>query len=110
VFQLLAFNNKNWYQQILYFYYNMHINRRKGWIRGAVTLEIRIREVVSSNFGEETGSPEIFRGLSQSLQENDGTLPRFGQEHFLPDRIQFIFHQSFYHPTLCSPDTDTVVM
>jgi hypothetical protein len=43
-----------------------------------VTLYSCIREVLSSNLVRDTGYPEIFRGLPQSLQADAGAEPRLG--------------------------------
>jgi hypothetical protein len=43
---------------------------------------------------------ESFRGFPQSLQENGGTVPQSGYDHFLASYFQFITHLSSYHLTL----------
>jgi hypothetical protein len=50
----------------------------------------------------------LFRGLPQSLQSNSRIVPGLGPDRFLLNPFQFIVHQSFYHPTLCSLDTGSV--
>jgi hypothetical protein len=37
-----------------------------------------------------------------SLQENAGTVPGLGHDHFLPNNFQLFNHRSSYQPTLSS--------
>jgi hypothetical protein len=43
--------------------------------RGSLTLLLRIRDILGSNLGADTGYAEFFCGLPQSLQANAGTGP-----------------------------------
>jgi hypothetical protein len=45
-------------------------------------------------------------GFPQSLQANAGLLPRTGHDHLLPNPFQFNIHESSYHLTQCSLDTE----
>jgi hypothetical protein len=40
-----------------------------------LTLVLRVWEILGSNLGPETGYPEVFRDIPQSLQENAGIVP-----------------------------------
>jgi hypothetical protein len=51
------------------------------------------REVLGSNLGRETGYSVIFRGFSQSLQTDAGTISplRLGHDFFLTNPLQLSF-------------------
>jgi hypothetical protein len=65
----------------------------------AVTLETWIREERGS---QDTGYPEGFRGILQSLQLKAGIMNRLGHNRVLLNPFQFINRQSSYHSTLHS--------
>jgi hypothetical protein len=48
---------------------------------------------------------DVFRGFSQSLQENAGIILELGHGCFYPNPCQFIIH----HPLLCNRDNETAV-
>jgi hypothetical protein len=56
-----------------------------------VTFSSRIREVLRSNLGRDTGSPDIFRDFFfLFLQADAGIVSRLGHFGFLPNSFQFI--------------------
>jgi hypothetical protein len=66
---------------------------------------IILQEVPGSSLVRVTSVlTELFRDISQSLQANSGTVPRFGQHRFLGNPFQFIIHPAPYHSTPSSID------
>jgi hypothetical protein len=65
----------------------------------AVRLWTCIQGVLSSNLSRGTSSPDwqVFRGFSQSPPPNSGITPLLTNDCFLPNRYQFMIHQSFHH-------------
>jgi hypothetical protein len=55
-------------------------------VGAVVTLQTCIREILSSNLGQDTRYPD--RCFSQSLQANDGILLRLDYDRFLPHTSQ----------------------
>jgi hypothetical protein len=53
----------------------------------ALIIYTCIWEMIFSNFGQDTGNPEGFRGFPKSLQTNAATVSRSGQNDFLPDHF-----------------------
>jgi hypothetical protein len=80
----------------------------RAGLRGG-TLYISILEAFGSNLSQDTGYAETSRGLPQSLQENSRRGPRIGNDHFIPKLSQFFIQHSFYHPTLHSLATISIV-
>jgi hypothetical protein len=71
-----------------------------------------VREVLSSNLSLIPATPtEGFHSFPQSLQENSGTVPRLGYDHFLPSLFQLSTHSSFYeyHETVHNLGTYRVI-
>jgi hypothetical protein len=70
-----------------------------GWYSGN-TVDLN-SEKGSVRLSDESLSllPEV-SCCSQTLQANAGIVSRFGLHHVLPNPVQFIIHQSLYHPTL----------
>jgi hypothetical protein len=52
---------------------------------------------------------EVFRGVIQSHQANDRIVPHLSPDHFLSYPFKFITHQSFYHSTLYSLNTESII-
>jgi hypothetical protein len=65
-----------------------------------LTLLFRILEIPGSNIGSETGYPEVFRGLPQSLHENAGTVLKIRHQPFPSTSLHFTIHSSPFHSTL----------
>jgi hypothetical protein len=59
------------------------------------------------NLGPDTGSPDILRGIPQSLQANIRIVHSLGHNLCLPNFF-FQIHQSFHHSMLYSIDTAPV--
>jgi hypothetical protein len=81
-----------------------HVETQRTGI--AVTLQVRIREVLGSNLSRVTSSDlSFFRGIPQSLQES-ARIPRLGHDPFLPNP-----HSSIILPfdAIYSLDTNSVV-
>jgi hypothetical protein len=69
------------------------INRSPNSSRGlgvAVTLWIPIWQVLLSSLCRDTGYRDFPTLFIQSLEANDGTVPRVGHNCFLPDPSQFL--------------------
>jgi hypothetical protein len=63
-----------------------------GAVDLVATLRTRIRKVVGSNFGRNTGCPNcfFFHDFPQCLQTITGTVHRLGHDQFLSNPFQFI--------------------
>jgi hypothetical protein len=56
--------------------YTLHFNNLQLMTRGSLTLLLRIRDILGSNLGADTGYAEFFFcGSPQSLQANAGMGP-----------------------------------
>jgi hypothetical protein len=73
----------------------------------SVTFLTRIREVLGSNFGQDTSYDLGFR-VPQSLQINSRTVPRLGRGGFLPNPLNSLYNLPAYYVTLYSLATDIV--
>jgi hypothetical protein len=61
-----------------------------------VKFYICIRDVHSSNFGQDTGYQDSdFAWLSSVVPDNCEIVPQLGQDRFLQNPSQFIIHLSF---------------
>jgi hypothetical protein len=64
-------------------------------------LQLRIREIPSSNLGPKTGYPSW--GFSWFSSAPPGQYLEFGHVRFLPYPTQFVVHLSSFHSTLHTP-------
>lgn len=73
-----------------------------------IMLWIRIRNVLFSNLGWDTGFHDWnFWWFCQSIHANDRIIQQLGHNYFLPNPFLFIIQQS-YHSMLCIIDWNTM--
>jgi hypothetical protein len=80
---------------------------RTGW---SSVLRTCLLVVLGSNLGWVTRYPDFFSfGFPQSLQATVEIMLQLGYERFLPNPVQLVTHEAFYHPTSRSVNTESVV-